>query len=270
MRTEKIKEPSRVITSHSQIRKFVEEIGLAFALLTRFRLPTFQVRSGATYASAFWAFPIVGAVIGAAGALVFWLCLTVELSIVAAAILTVAAMILLCGGLHEDGFSDFWDGIGGGRTRERKLEIMRDSRQGAYGALSLTLMVALQLVLLTDIYIRGRVTTCLTVLVASEAAARSMIAVPCIFIPSARGDGLGTVMKSASNATLMIGMIIGAAIALALMPKIGIALIAGALAGAAAIAFLALRYLGGFTGDVLGATVVMARLLGLCFAAAVS
>jgi adenosylcobinamide-GDP ribazoletransferase len=258
-----------VPVKHRPIRKFVEEIGLAFALLTRFRIPTFQIRSSATYASAFWAFPIVGAVVGVMAATVFWLCMTVGLSIVVSAILTVTAMILMCGGLHEDGFSDFWDGIGGGRTRERKLAIMRDSRQGAYGALAVALMLALQIVLLTDIYIRGGISACLTVLVASEAAARGAIAIPCLVIKPARGDGLGTVMQSAGKSTLWIGLMIGAAIALVLMLQIGIVLIIGALAGAGVIAALAARHLGGFTGDVLGATVVMARLSGLCFAAAV-
>lgn len=259
-----------MIAKNGQIRKTVEEIGLAFALLTRFRLPDFRIRSGATYASAFWAFPIVGAVIGAMGALVFWVCLHVELSIVAAVILTVAAMLLLGGGLHEDGFSDFWDGIGGGRTRERKLEIMRDSCQGTYAALSLVLMVALQIVLLTDIYIRARAAAYLPVLVASEAVARGMIALPCIVLQSARNDGLGSVMKSAGNTTLLIGGVLGAVIAIAFMWEIGVALIFGALTGAGLITLLAWRYLGGFTGDVLGATVVMARLSALCVVAALS
>ena len=227
MQIEKIRKRARLIARHSQPRKLIEEIGLAFALLTRFRIPSFQIRSKATYASAFWAFPIVGAVIGATGALVFWLCLSLEVSMVAAAILTVTAILLLGGGLHEDGFSDFWDGIGGGRTRERKLEIMRDSRQGAYGALSLTIMIALQIVLLTDIYIRAGVTACLTVLVASEAATRGVIAVPCMFIQPARGDGLGVIMKSADKVTLLIGGMLGAVIALVFMREIGIALIIG-------------------------------------------
>jgi adenosylcobinamide-GDP ribazoletransferase len=251
-------------------RKIVEEIGLAFALLTRFRVPAFKIRSAATYASAFWAFPIVGAVIGAAGALIFGFCMAAGLSMVAAAVLTIAAMLLLGGGLHEDGFSDFWDGIGGGRTRERKLEIMRDSRQGAYGALAIVIMVALQIVLLTDIYIRAGMAACLAALVASEAAARSMIAVPCYFTNPARSSGLGKVMKSAGQATLLTGAVLGAVIALLLMREVGIALIAGALIGAASATYLASRFLGGYTGDVLGATVVTARLSALCFVAAVA
>jgi adenosylcobinamide-GDP ribazoletransferase len=266
----RVEETPRATESVGQIRKFVEEIGLAFALLTRFRVPAFKIRSTATYASAFWAFPIVGAVMGAAGALVFGFCMAAGLSMVAAAILTITALLLLGGGLHEDGFSDFWDGIGGGRTRERKLEIMRDSRQGAYGALALVIMVALQIVLLTDIYIRAGMIACLTVLIASESVARGMIAVPCYFINPARGNGLGIVMKSASRGALLTGAVLGAVIALVFMLEVGIALIIGAGIGAASITFLASRFLGGFTGDVLGATVVTARLSALCFAAAVS
>lgn len=280
--TEKIEEPVIVVEATraeeapratlrtDRMRKLAEEIGLAFAFLTRFRIPAFKVRSTATYASAFWAFPIVGAVIGAAGALVFGFCMAAGLSMVAAAILTIAAVLLIGGGLHEDGFSDFWDGIGGGRTRERKLEIMRDSRQGAYGALALVIMVALQIVLLTDIYIRAGMAACLAALIASEAAARGMIALPCYLINPARGSGLGKVMKSAGHVTLLTGAVLGAVIAVVLMREMGVALIIGALIGAASITLLASRFLGGFTGDVLGATVVAARLSALCFVAAVA
>ena len=91
-----------------------------------------------------------------------------------------------------------------------------------------------------------------------------------MFIQPARGDGLGVIMKSADKVTLLIGGMLGAVIALVFMREIGIALIIGALTGAALIALLASRYLGGFTGDVLGATVVMARLSALCVVAAVS
>ena len=55
-----------------------------------------------------------------------------------------AALVLLTGGFHEDGLADTADGFGGGRTRERKLEIMRDSRIGSYGALALVLSVGIR------------------------------------------------------------------------------------------------------------------------------
>ncbi|MBX2805984.1 MAG: adenosylcobinamide-GDP ribazoletransferase [Hyphomicrobiales bacterium] len=268
MRTEKIKDAADDAAGDGHLRKLAEELGLAFSLLTRIRLPVFEVRTTANTASAFWAYPIAGAVIGGIGALAFWLAVTFEMSIAVAAIISVATMLLVGGGLHEDGFADFWDGLGGGRTRERKIEIMRDSRLGTYGALALVIMIALHIVLLADIYDRSGLSVTLLVLIASEAAARGMIAVPCYFTSPASGNGLGAVMAAAGGRTLLSGGILGAAIACFLLMEAGLALTIGALAGAVAISILATRYLGGFTGDVLGASVVLSRLFALCLAAA--
>ena len=69
-------------------------------------------------------------------ALVFWLAqmvMPLSLAVIAALI----ARILVTGALHEDGFADFFDGFGGGTTRERTLEIMKDSHIGTYGVLAL-------------------------------------------------------------------------------------------------------------------------------------
>ncbi|RWP27249.1 MAG: adenosylcobinamide-GDP ribazoletransferase, partial [Mesorhizobium sp.] len=61
-----------------------------------------------------------------------------------AAALTLAATLLATGCMHEDGLSDVADGFGGGRTREKKLEIMHDSRIGAYGACALALSLLIR------------------------------------------------------------------------------------------------------------------------------
>ena len=62
-----------------------------------------------------------------------------------AAILAVTMQILMTGALHEDGLADVCDGFGGGRTRDEKLAIMRDSRLGTYGALGLILSLGLRI-----------------------------------------------------------------------------------------------------------------------------
>ena len=85
-------------------------------------------------------FPAVGAVIGAAGACVLVAAASV-LPMAVAVLLSTAATVALTGALHEDGLADTFDGIGAA-TRERALEIMRDSRIGTYGALGLGLMLA--------------------------------------------------------------------------------------------------------------------------------
>ncbi len=88
--------------------------------------------------------PVAGALLGLAAALPFLLALRLNEPPLVAAILAIAASVVLTGALHEDGLADIADGFGGGFSRERKLEIMRDSRIGAYGATALMLSLALR------------------------------------------------------------------------------------------------------------------------------
>ena len=88
-------------------------------------------------------FPLVGLVVGALSALI-WLIFAPILPASLAAGLAIAVMILATGALHEDGFADCCDGLGGGANQERALEIMRDSRIGAYGAIGLVMVIGLR------------------------------------------------------------------------------------------------------------------------------
>lgn len=88
-------------------------------------------------------FPLVGLVVGMGAALVYWLAALV-LPAPVAVLLSTAAGIYLTGAFHEDGFADACDGLGGGYTRERVLEIMKDSRIGAYGAIGIGLLLAVK------------------------------------------------------------------------------------------------------------------------------
>lgn len=95
-------------------------------------------------------FPLVGWIVGGVAAIVYWLAALV-LPVPLAVLLSTAASILLTGAFHEDGFADVCDGFGGGFTKMRVLEIMKDSRLGTYGTLGLFLMVGSKLVALTQI-----------------------------------------------------------------------------------------------------------------------
>lgn len=88
----------------------------------------------------FW--PMVGWLTGGLMAGVFWISYQFFSGTVAV-LLAFISRLLLTGALHEDGLADFIDGMGGGRTRERVLEIMKDSSIGSYGVLGLVLYVAL-------------------------------------------------------------------------------------------------------------------------------
>ncbi len=88
-------------------------------------------------------FPLVGILVGVAGALVFWMCdilLPVEISV----LLSMVATILLTGAFHEDGLADAVDGLGGGWHKEQVLAIMVDSRIGSYGAIGLALVLLIK------------------------------------------------------------------------------------------------------------------------------
>ena len=85
-------------------------------------------------------FPVVGALLGLAAGAVFW-SLERVLGAPVAAVGAVAALAVLTGGLHLDGLADAADGLLGGSSPERRLEIMRDSRVGVFGAVALVLLL---------------------------------------------------------------------------------------------------------------------------------
>lgn len=94
-------------------------------------------------------FPTVGLVVGAVTAAVYGLSSLVFPPVVAVLLSTIAG-IYLTGAFHEDGFADTCDGLGGGMTKARVLEIMTDSRIGAYGAIGIGLLLALKIVTLAS------------------------------------------------------------------------------------------------------------------------
>ncbi len=167
------------------------------------------------------------------------------------ALVAVGATILATGGLHEDGLADVADGFGGGSGRDRKLEIMRDSALGSYGAMALFLTLAVRVVALAML---GHPELVALALIASHAAARGALPAVMAWAPLARDDGLaaGAGRPTAGAAGLALLL---AALAVLLAVGFGaglLALLVGWLAGALVLA-QARRQIGGQTGDVLGA-----------------
>ncbi len=92
-------------------------------------------------------FPLVGWIVGAGAACVLWGAQHLW-PLPIAVILSLIVSVLLTGALHEDGFMDVCDGFGGGWTKDRILDIMKDSRVGAFGVLGMGLLTLLKLVTL--------------------------------------------------------------------------------------------------------------------------
>ncbi|MBS7543799.1 adenosylcobinamide-GDP ribazoletransferase [Ancylobacter oerskovii] len=212
-------------------------------------------------------FPLAGALIGLIGLIVHLTALVLLPGFVAAT-LAVGAMVLATGALHEDGFADTADGLGG-MDRERRLAIMRDSRLGTFGALALMLALLLRIGALEGLAAISWAGAASALLAASSLARLGALAVVGA-LPSARPDGLAGRAGRPSVATLWKAGIAALAIsAISLALANGWKELAGGLFLAAiawiGIIRLASAKFGGQTGDVAGAaalTVEIAFLLG--------
>jgi adenosylcobinamide-GDP ribazoletransferase len=245
-----------------------DQLVVGFLFLTRLRLPAPSGWPEDAVARAAWAFPVVGAVIGLLGGGVALLAQRLGLPTVAAALIGLAATMLATGALHEDGLADTVDGLGGGKDRERKLEIMRDSRVGSYGVLALVIGVGLRVSALSALLGAGPVAV-LGAMAAAHAVSRAGLPAIMHGLDPARPGGLGAGAGRPAAPIAQAAAGIGVAIVLAALGWWrGIFALAAAAAAMAATATLARRQIGGYTGDVLGAAQQVAEAAVLLVAAA--
>ena len=239
------------------MKRFGNDLAAAFGLLTRLPMGRF-LPAQMNGAGGVWAYPVVGLAVGALGGGVFWLAGALGLGASLAAGWSLVAMILVTGGLHEDGLADTADGFGGGGTRERKLEILRDSRIGSFGAIALILALGIRA---TAIAGSGGAMTSL--IVAGGLGRAAMIGL-LLAVQPARPDGMAAALGPIPFAPAATGIAIALlASAMLLTPQMFFVAIALALAGTLAMAVLANRQIGGHTGDVLGATEIVVECLVL-------
>ncbi|WP_457647001.1 adenosylcobinamide-GDP ribazoletransferase [Profundibacter sp.] len=231
------------------------DIPAAIGLLTRLPVKT----AGARGAAAAWAFPLVGLIIGALAAALGWIALALGLSAPITAALVITAQVVMTGAMHEDGLADTFDGLWGGWDKERRLEIMKDSQIGTYGVIALVMSLMLRWTAITALIHSG---TLFMTLIAATLSRMPMVFIMAT-LPHARDGGLSASVGRAAKDTA------GMALALALLtifiaplPTGIFALIAATLA-ATAIALIALRKIGGQTGDILGASQQFAEIAAL-------
>ncbi len=235
----------------------VADARAAWAFLTRLpggRHPA----DGAAFARSIWWFGPVGLVVGVVPAAVWWLAHPFWWS-TPVAVLAVAAGMAATGAIHEDGLADTLDGLGGGRDREHRLEIMRDSRVGTFGVLGLGLVVIGEVASLAPL---GREVGALALIVAFGLG-RSVASHVVRFVPPARADGLGASAGGGRRAVEPVA----AAAAIAVFGVSGVIMVLTALAVGFGISTWALRRIGGATGDVAGAAGRLAQTAVLYVAA---
>lgn len=231
------------------LRQILSDIALGLVFFTRLPLPIIDFRSR-TLAQAIWTAPVAGLAVALIGGAIYAVAAFCDLAAAPSAALALASMALATGCLHEDGLSDVADGFGGGRSREEKLEIMRDSRIGAYGAVTLGLSLLIRWSLLSEL---GDVTAVFCALIAAHMASRALAGTFMHFLPPARTDGLSAGAGIVSPEIAGLGAILGA-VALLLL-GVGGAITALALLAALFFGFrlLCLKQVGGHTGDTVGA-----------------
>jgi len=235
------------------------DIPLALVLLTRLPIPKLPESAFQRQSKAAWAFPLAGLAVTLPACLLGWIALTLGLPspIVAGVILLVQAM--LTGAMHEDGLADTVDGFWGGFTRERRLQIMKDSHIGTYGVLALVFGIGLRWLAIATLIENAGLLPLLAVSGLSRAAMTGVMAA----LPNARRSGLSQSVGRPSGATSAL------AIALALILS-WLTLGTGTLPLAMTMGFvtlglcaLAKQKIGGQTGDILGATQQVSELTGL-------
>jgi adenosylcobinamide-GDP ribazoletransferase len=239
------------------LRDRLEEIRLAVLFLTR--LPAGRLADPAPpLSAALWAFPLVGVLIGGLCAGV-WLTLhTWGMPPYLAACLALATSAMLTGALHFDGLADVADGLGGGRDREHALEIMRDSRIGSYGTLALILTSAIWIAALAEVPPEKTAIA----LIATATLSRTAMLTVLLKLPPARDNGLGKAAGGEGLAPLLPGLLTSAVLLILTGPGAVAAFIA-TLSMTAFIARKALKRIGGQTGDVCGATQLLAETAAL-------
>ena len=248
---------------------------VALRFLTRLPVPFVRRLDPPPLHAAMGLFPLAGLLVGGltGGALVLSSLAGLPDLFSAALALTVSALVT--GAFHEDGLSDVADGFGGGTSREQRLEIMRDSRIGAYGALALclsTLAKASLLTALLDLPPLG-----IIALVAGAAAFSRAMMVDLLWATRpARSDGLSVMAGRPSRNTTLValalgGIAAGGAATLVLAPAAAAVSLIAAGVALAMVRALAMAKIGGQTGDVCGAGQVVTEIAMLAvYAASVS
>jgi adenosylcobinamide-GDP ribazoletransferase len=222
----------------------------AVQYFTRIRVPAWVGHAPERLTGAVRYFPVVGLIVGASGAAVMWLA-SLALPAPLPAILSTIVTLLMTGAIHEDGLADTCDGIGGGATRERALEIMKDPRIGVFGAIALILALGLKIAALSLMPLW----LAMAALLAVHAFSR-LCAVIVVFAGRYVGAAESSRAAPVVQRMTMSDLIVAASFGLPALALCGPGAIVAVLVALALLGLLVrwcVRRIGGYTGDTLGA-----------------
>ncbi|MFC4775286.1 adenosylcobinamide-GDP ribazoletransferase [Paenibacillus sp. GCM10023252] len=237
----------------------------AVQFLTRLPVPVSVPFDEAVLSRSVSYYPLAGGLIGGIIAVCYGLLELAALPQLPSAVLLLALWLILSGGLHLDGWMDTADGLLSHRSRERMLEIMKDSRVGAMGVLAAVLLLLLKFAVLAELYAAEvRLVTVIPFLISIPVWSRWWMSAAIVCWPGARaGEGIGSKFQGARLRHVGLGFVIAAAITgisgyacgiagIDLVLLIAVPALLTTLFGAIAASWMS-RKLGGLTGDTYGA-----------------
>lgn len=249
---------SYLITVRGIASEYAADLLACLRFYSRLPIPAFEFEKnpyGSKITAHIRMLPLAGALIGSLGALALLSSKALGLSLPLAATLAILCLIAVTGAFHEDGLADLADSTGGA-TRQRRLDILKDSRIGTFGTIALIGSVLLR-VLSLWVFARHNLGLASLVLIATGGVSRTLGLLPLVLLPPARSEGAGFSARSNEPPLRTAALF---ALALSLLPLVaGASLwrIFNALACSAVavygVTLLARRLYSGQTGDVAGA-----------------
>lgn len=236
----------------------LSDIGTAMSLLTRLPLRENWV-DGERMATSAWAYPIVGLVVGCLAGLLLQIFILLGFSAGVSAAFSLGFLIFLTGGLHEDGIADCADGLGGGRSKEDALKIMKDSTLGTYGVVILIIFLIARWSTISELAPVAPLLTMILVGVVSR--------LPMVLVMSgmdhARVDGLSKHVGRPNTRQAVAALVLVSVLCLIILGWWALLLLPVVLASSLPLIFFASRKIGGQTGDILGGTQQCAEMTAL-------
>jgi adenosylcobinamide-GDP ribazoletransferase len=232
------------------MRRWFVDLLVAFQFLTRLPISVSSCQPDSLSRSTKF-FPLVGLVVGLAASILQGV-LAPHLNRTLVAVLILTFLVLITGGLHEDGLADAADAFGGGSSREKVLTILRDSRIGSFGALALILSILARFLLLSLLPLNR-----FTAFVVSAHVLCRWTALPLSYFlpPAQENDGQGArIARKISPSSLITGTVLTLGIVISLMRKEFWIPCLVAIFITAASGLYYFRRIGGITGDCFGAT----------------
>ena len=209
-----------------------------------------------------WAFPMIGYLIGLSCGVIGDLCLFLGLSTFLSCVIAIALSVIVSGAFHEDGLADMADGFGAGGSPERIDKIMHDSRLGTYGVVALTLGLLARIGLAVNLVDLGYS----LVFVLSAGFASGKLAIICTrnFFNPSKFAKTGSIIGFISTKNFLAAILIWLVPVMFIFPffcvLVGITFVTGIIC---IVGSRSNYYLGGITGDVMGAIAFVSELLFL-------